>query len=99
MSERTWGELHAELRERHRSDLLQVLAYANLAATPRVIVCLAYPCRPATWTSHKERGRLFHRAALVAGPRRVEILLTAVPMQADLEPVLDAIAQEMSAAE
>jgi hypothetical protein len=96
MSKHAWGELDAELRERHRLDLLQVLGYANLAATRRVIVCLAYPCRPATWASLEERGRLFHRAALAAGPRRVEILLTAVPMQAELEPILDAIVRELS---
>src|SRR5262249_39661501 len=98
MSKQSWGELDADVRERHRADLLQVLAYANLAAVERVIVCLAYPCRPATWASLDERGRLFHRASLAAGSRRVEVLLTAVPMRADIEPVVDAIAREIGGA-
>jgi hypothetical protein len=95
MSKHAWGELESELRERHRSDLLQVLAYANLAAPGRIIVCLAYPCRRDTWSSLAERGRLFHRASLAAGPRLVEVMLTAVPMQSDLQPVVDRISREL----
>jgi McrBC 5-methylcytosine restriction system component len=56
MQRRTWGNLEDELRERHRADLLQVLAYGNLTTTPRILVCLAYPCSRDTWTSLKERG-------------------------------------------
>jgi hypothetical protein len=75
---------------------LQVLAYANLAITERVIVCLAYPCRQETWTSLTQRDRLFHRATLAAGSRRVEVLLTAVPMQASLEPLVERPSRELS---
>ncbi len=96
MGKHAWGELDAELRERHRLDLLQVMAYANLATTPRILVCLAYPCRPATWASLAQRDRRFHRAALAAGSRRVEILLTAVPMQPEVEPIVGAMAQELT---
>jgi hypothetical protein len=46
------------------SGLRQVLAYANLACTPKVIACLTYPCSPESWHSLKERGRLIHRASL-----------------------------------
>ena len=80
MQDRRWGELEADLRERHRADLLQVLAYANLTSAPRIVVCLAYPCSIETWASLQERGRLFHRASLRAGERRIELLLTAFPM-------------------
>ena len=38
-----WPNIEEELREQHRNDLLQVLAYANLARTARVIACLLYP--------------------------------------------------------
>jgi hypothetical protein len=82
-----WRELGEELRARHRADLLQVLAYANVPATRHVIVCLIYPCRYDTWRSLVSRDRLFHRASLLAGTRLVEIVLTAVPMYASLEPV------------
>ena len=39
-----WHEQNTELRERHRVDLLQVLAYANLASTTNIVCCLVYPC-------------------------------------------------------
>ena len=32
-----------ELQERHRNDLLQVLAYSTISASKRVVCCLAYP--------------------------------------------------------
>ncbi len=80
MQQRGWMSLEDELRERHRADLLQVLAYANLATTPRVVVCLVYPCSRATWASLKARGQLVHRASIVAGTREIELLLTAFPM-------------------
>ena len=79
MQERRWGELEDELRERHRADLLQVLAYANLARANRVVVCLAYPCSIEIWDSLKSRGRLYHRASLRAGDRAIDVLLTAFP--------------------
>jgi McrBC 5-methylcytosine restriction system component len=88
MGKLSWSELEAELRERHRADLLQVLAYANLAMTPRITVCLAYPCRQETWASLQQRERLYHRASLAAGTRRVDVLLTAVPMQAGINDVV-----------
>jgi hypothetical protein len=95
LSTHRWGELDEELRERHRADLLQVLAYANLAATPRVVVCLAYPCRQETWNSLQARDRLFHRASLSAGPRRVEVLLTAIPMKADMQAIVEGLSRQL----
>jgi hypothetical protein len=68
------------MRETRRQDLLQVLAYANLAPTRRVICCLVYPCSIETWNSSKERGLLFHQAELTHAGRPVEIWLTALPM-------------------
>ncbi len=96
MQERRWGDLQEELRERHRADLLQVLAYANVTSAPHVIVCLAYPCRQTTWLSLKERGRLFHRAALRAGERRVDLRLTALPMGVPMHKIVDALAEEFA---
>lgn len=89
-----WRNVEDELRERHRADLLQVLAYANLAKTTNVVACLAYPCSKATWTSLKERGRLFHRASVPAGERRLDLLLTALPMGEKLEAVAAELERE-----
>ena len=79
--------LGADLREQHRHDLLQVLAYANLARTERVVACLAYPCSLASWRSLQERGRLMHRAEVGSAARRVELWLTAVPMTGSIADV------------
>ena len=91
-----WGQLEEQLRERHRADLLQVLAYANLSRTPRIVVCLAYPCSRATWASLRDRGRLFHRASLRAGDRNVDLLLTAFPMGERIEEVASQFAKEVT---
>jgi len=96
MQTRRWRELEEELRERHRADLLQVLAYANLATTSRVTVCLAYPCRDDTWASMRERRQLFHRASMMAGERRIDLRLTALPMGVPMREVVGVLAQEFA---
>jgi hypothetical protein len=80
MQERRWSDLEGELRERHRSDLLQVLAYATVARTRNVLVCLAYPCNEERWLSLRDRKRLIHRASLPATERRIELILSAFPL-------------------
>lgn len=80
LQEGGWQNQSAELQERHRADLLQVLAYANLAKTADVICCLVYPCSRETWESLQLRGRLFHKSELPVRGRRVRVWLTAVPM-------------------
>jgi hypothetical protein len=90
-----WSDLEVELRERHRADLLQVIAYANVAATQRVVVCLAYPCSSSTWESLVRRNRLFHRASLSGGDRRIDLLLTAMPMGIKAADVAEPFAREL----
>jgi len=80
MQDNRWRNLDESIRERHREDLLQVLAYSTTARTPRVTVCLAYPCREETWLSLRDRKQLFHRATVPAHNRRVEVMLTAFPL-------------------
>ena len=92
LSREGWPGLDKELQERHRSDLLQVLAYSTISANKRVVCCLAYPCRSQTWHSLLQRRRSFHKASVRAGTRRVDLILTAVPMGLNPEeicPVLD----------
>jgi 5-methylcytosine-specific restriction endonuclease McrBC regulatory subunit McrC len=93
-----WLNLEEEIRERHRADLLQVLAYANLSTKPRTTVCLAYPCLEETWKSLRDRKQLFHRASVGAGTRRVDLVLTALPMSTRvLTDVVDLMAREVVA--
>jgi hypothetical protein len=92
---RSWINVEEEMREQHRNDLLQILAYANLARTPRVITCLAYPCSPDNWKSLRERGRLIHRSELTVGARSIHLWLTAVPMASDVQCIAAGIADEV----
>jgi hypothetical protein len=86
MQDRRWNDLEEELRERHRADLLQVLAYSTVAETPKVLVCLAYPCSVSRWSSLRERNLLVHRAALPLNERQVQLALVAFPLSTELMP-------------
>jgi len=79
--ERT-GWWHAEdlLREHHREDLMQVLAYSTLFDAPRVVACLIYPCRTETYASLLARERVFSHAKIMGPVRNVEVALAAAPM-------------------
>jgi 5-methylcytosine-specific restriction endonuclease McrBC regulatory subunit McrC len=80
LQEGSWHNQSADLHERHRADLLQALAYANLARTADVVCCLVYPCSQSTWESLARRDRLFHQSELPNRGRRVRVWLTAMPM-------------------
>ncbi|MBV9301280.1 MAG: hypothetical protein JOY62_12660 [Acidobacteriaceae bacterium] len=95
LQQHSWWRVEEELREQHRHDLLQVLAYANLSRTSTVISCLAYPCSAENWNSLRERGRLIHRAEFAVGSRAVHIWLTAVPMATAVERIAAPLAEEV----
>jgi hypothetical protein len=78
-----WKNVDEELRELHRNDILQVLAYSSLFDTPRIIACLVYPCRLDTYESLAARGRLISRALITSGRRRIELALATVPIAGD----------------
>jgi len=80
LQEGPWHNQSALLHERHRADLLQALAYANLARTNDVVCCLVYPCSQSTWESLAKRDRLFHQSELPNRGRRIRVWLTAMPM-------------------
>jgi hypothetical protein len=76
----SWRNIAEEIRNRHREDLLQILAYSTLFEKKNVICCLTYPCYRNTWTSLKNRNRVFHYASVIGGKRNVGLALTAVPI-------------------
>jgi hypothetical protein len=96
LNQERWGRLDEELRERHRADLLQVLAYSTLSEASRITSCLVYPCQKHTWESLKKRGMLYHRASLNAGRRSVNLVLMAIPMEAEVEEVVQTLAVAVS---
>src|SRR5260370_41891914 len=87
MGDRSWHLQCAELRGQHRADRLQVLAYANLSGSGRVVCCLIYQYTLPTWESLKQRNRLFHRATLPYRGRQIDVWLTAVPMHAQVDRI------------
>ncbi len=91
----TWGAIEAEWKEQHRNDLLQVLAYANLAESQTIVSCLVYPCTPATWTYLKQSGKLFHKAEITVGARALHLWMTAAPMKAAVDEVAEPIIGEL----
>jgi 5-methylcytosine-specific restriction endonuclease McrBC regulatory subunit McrC len=95
LQQQSWTNLEEQMREQHRSDLLQVLAYANLAITRKVIACLAYPCAPKNWEALRERGRLIHRAELTMATRSIHLWLTAFPMATGAERIAIPLADEL----
>ena len=95
LQQHAWANVEEQIREQHRNDLLQVLAYANLARTARVIACLAYPCSPHNWKSLRERGRLIHRAELTVGSRALHLWLTAIPMDTGVERIATPLADDV----
>lgn len=90
-----WAAREDDLREEHRRDLLQVLAYANLAEASPVVSCLVYPCSATTWESLRQRRRLFHKAEMFVRSRRTLVWLTAVPMSAGVDLVTSPFVQEI----
>ena len=91
LEQHSWQRVEEAIREQHRNDLFQVLAYANLARTTDVVACLAYPCSMKTWESLRERRRLIHRASLSIDSRSLGLWLTALPMNAAVDDVAEAL--------
>jgi hypothetical protein len=90
-----WWEIESVWKEQHRNDLLQVLAYANLADSRTIISCLVYPCTSDTWLRLKEAGKLFHKAEISIGQRVLYLWLTASPMTATVDQVASPFVQEL----
>jgi hypothetical protein len=91
LQQHRWLDLEEEIRERHREDLLQVLAYSTLSESKAITACLAYPCTAETWAHLIERRATSHRAAVYAGNRKIDLVLTAIPMTDKVDEVVDQI--------
>lgn len=90
---RGYFNLDAAVRERHRGDLLQALAYSTMFDAPRVVACLVYPCRQDTYESLVARGQVMSRARVTAGSRVVEVALASAPIGGNAEPTVAALGQ------
>jgi len=79
IDESDWRQFSSELRDAHRADLHQVLAYASLFEADEVTATLVYPLRYSTYTSLREQGRDRSRAELLHGGRTVRVELRGLP--------------------
>jgi hypothetical protein len=81
LDEHRWAELADELRQEHRHDLHQVLAYASVLGAEQVTAILAYPMRLLLWQALAERNMTFTSATVNTGTRRLTIALIGLPLQ------------------
>jgi hypothetical protein len=74
-----WSGLPVALRESHRADLHQALAYAMFAEAPRVDTFLVYPGTVGPAGEPVAPEPVFALADLVAGGRQVRLGLGSIP--------------------
>lgn len=86
-----WSRVAEAVRERHRADVHQALAYSTLFDAPRVVTCLVYPMSSEAFRSLAERGEAALRARVPAGTRGVELAIVAAPMSASHEDTIRAL--------
>lgn len=86
-----WGRVSEAVQERHRTDLLQALAYSTLFDAPRVVTMLVYPCGVEEYRRLVERDRVMQVAKLRTAPRNVEVGLMAVPLGGEVSAAGEAL--------
>ena len=79
LDEHGWHRFTEDVREAHRADIHQVLAYASLYSAEEVRASLVYPLRRSTFDALARRGRDRSVATLMHGARRVQLKLRGVP--------------------
>ena len=84
-----------EIKENHREDLFQILAYSTLSDKKSITTCLLYPCKNSTWQSMISRNRLFHKASVYAGNRKINIILAAVPISSESSEAIDLLSKAL----
>ena len=75
-----WLALAEELREQHRHDIHQVLAYTSLFEAKTITAVLVYPMHPGTWQKLTATGRTVTTASIAAGGRAISLALVGVPI-------------------
>jgi hypothetical protein len=82
IDEAGWRRLSDNIRESHRADIHQVLAYASLFDASDIRATLAYPLRYATWRALKARGRDRPVARIFDARRQITLELWGLPFGA-----------------
>jgi 5-methylcytosine-specific restriction endonuclease McrBC regulatory subunit McrC len=93
-----WANAPDELREQHRNDVLQALAYSTLYDAPRVVACLVYPAGPANWQRLVDQQKTVTRANIRSRSNKVvELALVAMPLSGNTAEAAGAIAEIIAA--
>jgi hypothetical protein len=79
IEENTWLKMSSDIREAHRADVHQVLAYASLYDADDVTATIVYPLKSATWEALRAKQRDTAFADLFHGSRRVRLELRGIP--------------------
>ena len=82
IDESGWRRLSDEIRDAHRADVHQVLAYAALYEAKEIQVELVYPLRRSTFDALHARGLDVAQARLFHGARNLFLRLRGVPFGA-----------------
>ncbi len=75
----SWYRLAENVRDAHRADVHQVLAYAALYNADQITATLVYPLRQETWAALQQRGHDVSHADLTHGGRLVRLELRGLP--------------------
>jgi 5-methylcytosine-specific restriction endonuclease McrBC regulatory subunit McrC len=89
IDESGWRRMAEDIRNSHRSDVHQVLAYAALFDATEIRATLAYPLRYQTWSALKSRGLDRSTADLYHAARHVKLELWGLPFGASRGPYRD----------
>ena len=79
LDEQSWARITDDVREAHRADIHQVLAYASLYDAEQITATLIYPLRRSTWEALHARNRDRAVASLFHGKRNVQLELRGLP--------------------
>ena len=79
LDESGWRAASEELREAHRADLHQVLAYASFFDAEETTACLVYPIRQATWEALRAKHQDVWRAEIATRGRNIRLELRGLP--------------------
>jgi len=74
-----WNRFEDEIRDSHRSDIHQVLAYASLYEADDITATLVYPLRLETYLSLRDKGHDRSYADLMHGGRTIRLELRGLP--------------------
>lgn len=95
--DRRWFDLVQEIRDEHRRDIHQVLAYAAFFGESNITAVLVYPMHPRTWLRLAQNGRTISRAALRGGGRRLDLALAGLPIQLPPDQSMESIIRSWDA--